>query len=935
MSLPPNPPANVAPAAHDQLGSNHAFMSPSSSIQSQSSELDGLSSSDGDQHYDTDADEVESQDGNDEDEDDEDDEGDLDFALESWPEQEDQLTSADDDIDADTGEGSSFDVEGTGCTTCRSHFKDLNAEIEKLQDRLRAVTIDKDAKVAELQVKEAKIIQLQGRQPQKSSGKRNTKRTWPAELQLMLANHPAAKSYKAIYKLCCREENMSCKLDLIHPNLRLRGPNAKEYMGEFTKGESPRCNEPESNATESNASESNDEDGLFVGGDDDKMSDGDTHAATGLSLLQDFQFERLEANVQANIMKHVFDAGNKLIHCISRLDPYAAPEDTTSSSGLLHRFHLSGSSCSLTYAVKPSEHLALLLVCKRWYFMGVHVFYGLNTFAFSSMGEFSSFCCGIGKARRERIQHVELLWIGNQFRCFPSVTEGKSSQPKYTSRRTWDISWLCDMPRLKTLTIHINESGHQYMRRRHEPSNVRSYLASVTAGQPNFRLTRSLRTLQGLDYIYQLRGMDFVCFFDFEKHLRFGGRHHIRDWSFVKDVETATALPKAAEKAAAAQLDNLSPVVRGFIPNDKDIPALTALYNQSRAFGSEFLPRPAAGNRPSTPDMPVLDRDIGSKNDDHISRPGASTAPKHRRARKRDPAKQSKDGSGSDDDDGDDGGNDDGGNDDGGNDDGGNDDGGNDDGGNDDGGSDDEGSDDGTNKEPGANVVSMDLDDDVTPRASLSASPKNARSDTPMTTSSNISEAGSTIEHPIDLDECEPTLSRARSTAVDRLNRELSIATNSSNGLFLRQGSADGWSYDISRAMSTSSHLPSPVPSLGEAGNFRSPSRSPGRKRPHEEAYNGGIVSFPSRRANRLGEPSWGGNAGRSSPWPSTTADQASSSARSQMFLQNMASQSVASSSRSSLPNNANFMFRSAPQVGRLRSSSAEEEESPFKKRRK
>ncbi|KAI2771688.1 hypothetical protein F4815DRAFT_488792 [Daldinia loculata] len=48
-----------------------------------------------------------------------------------------------------------------------------------------------------------------------------------------------------------------------------------------------------------------------------------------------------------------------------------------------------------------------LLVCKRWYFIGVHAFYGANTFAFSSLGEWHRFCNGIGTARVQRLVNVE------------------------------------------------------------------------------------------------------------------------------------------------------------------------------------------------------------------------------------------------------------------------------------------------------------------------------------------------------------------------------------------------------------------------------------------------------------------------------------------------------------------------------------------------
>ncbi|KAK1725266.1 uncharacterized protein BDZ83DRAFT_620288 [Colletotrichum acutatum] len=90
------------------------------------------------------------------------------------------------------------------------------------------------------------------------------------------------------------------------------------------------------------------------------------------------------------------------------MPPEQPTQTDAKKSGLPRRFHLSGTSCNITYGMKPNTRLALLTVCKRWYYFGLHAFYGLNTFAFSSLGEFGRFCTGIGEARRERIQHIEL-----------------------------------------------------------------------------------------------------------------------------------------------------------------------------------------------------------------------------------------------------------------------------------------------------------------------------------------------------------------------------------------------------------------------------------------------------------------------------------------------------------------------------------------------
>lgn len=42
----------------------------------------------------------------------------------------------------------------------------------------------------------------------------------------------------------------------------------------------------------------------------------------------------------------------------------------------------------------------------------MHLFYGVNTLAFSSFGEFDRFCAGSG-ARTQRIANIELHWKGS------------------------------------------------------------------------------------------------------------------------------------------------------------------------------------------------------------------------------------------------------------------------------------------------------------------------------------------------------------------------------------------------------------------------------------------------------------------------------------------------------------------------------------------
>lgn len=199
----------------------------------------------------------------------------------------------------------------------------------------------------------------------------------------------------------------------------------------------------------------------------------------------------------------------------------------------------SGHGCSLTYTIKGNDLLAPFLVSRQFLFLGAHAFYGCNTFAFSSvgsnfsvrnqsyrttanvneqLGEFCRLSSGIGTARRQRLQHVELLWIGSQ----AVKIEGHS-------RRTWVLAHLCDMARLSCLTMYTNKS---HVRRKQEGIVQMAYLTRKTSGQPDFHMFRNLRTLQGLDYVRQLRGLRVLRIF----HIK--TCEPIRDWSFLLDLKT-------------------------------------------------------------------------------------------------------------------------------------------------------------------------------------------------------------------------------------------------------------------------------------------------------------------------------------------------------------------------------------------------------------
>lgn len=274
-----------------------------------------------------------------------------------------------------------------------------------------------------------------------------------------------------------------------------------------------------------------------------------------------FRFDELPANVQARVFELVLHHAGRLVHAISRLDPHH-PIDSmpATSTRLPHRFHVGSSSVSIAFAPEPGSLLAPLLVCRRWAFLGVHAFYGLNTFAFSSLGEFGRFCKGIGPGRLERLQHVELLWIGSQKITKPGMNV-----------RAYALSHLCKTVRLRTMVVHINETGTQYQRRLPERADIKRMLMNATFGQPNSNRVRAMRTVQGLDYVHQLRGMKFVKFYDFQKSLDQNLKQPIRDWSFVEDVGRVVRMPKVGQKAEDARFENLERVVPNHEPSELDL----------------------------------------------------------------------------------------------------------------------------------------------------------------------------------------------------------------------------------------------------------------------------------------------------------------------------------------------------------------------------
>ncbi|KAI1758322.1 hypothetical protein F4782DRAFT_20832 [Xylaria castorea] len=363
--------------------------------------------------------------------------------------------------------------------------------------------------------------------------------------------------YSEIYHDSCKQGNMSTDIDVIHPDLYLdKTPYSRDDIRDHFQAQ--------------------------------WLHDRYSGAFGDLRDNEPFKFESLPIEIQCRIWKLLIPNG-QLIHCLSRLDPWNPPLDCM--EGIVHfpsRFHIGDTPCSIAKADKPSRFLKFLQVSKRWHYATAHLFYATNTFAFSSLGEFGRFCNGIKKARVERLVHVELMWRG-------ALTP---RQNKGVSLRKQPLAWFMYTSRLRTLVVHINESARFYMRRPYEmmhPSDYDKDFAGDeykeddldifgmevrrTDSQPNYRKNRSLRTTQGMDFIYQLRGMKWVRFYDADAP---NARRIIRDESFLQDVNNVAQRKKTDAMALKTEIENL-PALTGlddFIPDDELNELVKGFYDE-------------------------------------------------------------------------------------------------------------------------------------------------------------------------------------------------------------------------------------------------------------------------------------------------------------------------------------------------------------------
>ncbi|KAH8729426.1 hypothetical protein BGZ61DRAFT_446376 [Ilyonectria robusta] len=155
------------------------------------------------------------------------------------------------------------------------------------------------------------------------------------------------------------------------------------------------------------------------------------------------------------------------------------------------------------------------------------------------------------------------------------------------------------------------------MRRKHEPRGIIRYMTERTTEQPNYRRFRSLRNLQGLDYIHMLRGMELVTFLDYDLWIERRTKTPVRDFTFVMDVNNAVRRPKAAEDLRLSRFGYLAPLLDHYRACETDRIAVGRAIERRGAFGAPPSPRPDHRNAIHQPPTIVVDSSDSEDDDEN------------------------------------------------------------------------------------------------------------------------------------------------------------------------------------------------------------------------------------------------------------------------------------------------------------------------------
>lgn len=276
-----------------------------------------------------------------------------------------------------------------------------------------------------------------------------------------------------------------------------------------------------------------------------------------------FPFQRLidEAPEIAREIAIMAMKKSSVVHFVARLDvtePYPPPEGGRCRvTNLPMRFWWGpGRKVHINSAPTFEDTLAPCHVSRDFMEIFGNAFWSQNKFAFASFGELNIFRRNTRTSYIHRIQSVEIWWQASRG-DYPIDWDPESKD--HFDRRTWPLSILTAMHRLKSLEVYVDESSKEAKRRPREPQFVQNPLLDATRGQDNNRTYRDLRKLQGMDYVYQLRNLKMVRFYDSAQADR---GVEVRDESFVKDVRQQVTQPKSRRRGREAKFENLKPMLR-------------------------------------------------------------------------------------------------------------------------------------------------------------------------------------------------------------------------------------------------------------------------------------------------------------------------------------------------------------------------------------
>ncbi|OBT67915.1 hypothetical protein VE03_02494 [Pseudogymnoascus sp. 23342-1-I1] len=311
------------------------------------------------------------------------------------------------------------------------------------------------------------------------------------------------------------------------------------------------------------------------------------------------------------------------ISVVVRFDIYGVQPPTQGGvdkrTKLPFRLHYGGEACAINSAPRLTEVLSPLFVCRDWYEIFGTAFYFMNAFSFESFGEFGIFCERTSVGNLQRIREVDITWIGSK----PERSNPSNTGPRWDKSRH-ELLRLGEFLNLKGLVISIDESSNGRIRRKDEPDNMKKPLKKSTKAHDNYRMTRDLRKVRGMDNIYQLRGIEHIEVYDYSRELP---QTLIRDQTFVQDLRTQVCSPKSISDEAKAKRKNLKlmlPRNHGapkYKPSNKVRKVLRFIFNSPPRYARPDVPQDiAGGDSDSGSDSDGNDSDFdGDQNHDDVS----------------------------------------------------------------------------------------------------------------------------------------------------------------------------------------------------------------------------------------------------------------------------------------------------------------------------